>query len=162
MNTTSLYRQIREMIAAKRFEALCALEIIKPQQFNWVAEVFENIHVQDTPDAQALIWTDSVQTKTFSFHELSLHCNRFLHFLRKHQLQQQDVIFSQMPLLPENWLTVLVSIKGGFRLIPAATILSVHDIVYRFGKLMPNAVVADLDNAIKIDEAEVLSGKLFL
>ena len=54
---------------------------------------------------------------------------------------------------------MLVSIKGGFRLIPAATILSVHDIVYRFGKLMPKAVIADLDNAIKIDEAEVLSGK---
>ena len=37
--------------------------------------------------------------------------------------------------------------------------LSVHDIVYRFGKLMPEAVIADLDNAAKIDEAEVLSGK---
>lgn len=64
-----------------------------------------------------------------------------------------------MSLLPENWLTILVSIKGGFRLIPAATILSVHDIVYRFGKLMPQAVVADLDNAIKIDEAEIMAGK---
>ena len=159
MNTASLYRQIRDMIAAKQFEALRTLEIIKPQQFNWVAEVFENIHVKDTPDAHALIWTDGVQTKTFSFRELSLHCNRFLHCLRKHQLQQQDVIFSQMPLVPENWLTVLVSIKGGFRLIPAATILNVHDIVYRFGKLMPKAVVADIDNAIKIDEAEVLSGE---
>jgi len=159
MNTTSLCRQIREMIATKQFEALRALEITKPQRFNWVEEIFENIHVKDTPDAQALVWTDGVETKIFSFREISLHCNRFLHFLRKHHLRQQDVIFCQMPLLPENWLTVLVSIKGGFRLIPAATILSVHDIVYRFGRLMPNAVVADLDNAIKIDEAEVLSGK---
>ena len=49
--------------------------------------------------------------------------------------------------------------KGGFQLIPAATILGVHDIVYRFGKLMPRIVIADLDNAIKIDEAELLSGK---
>ena len=54
---------------------------------------------------------------------------------------------------------MLVSIKGGFRLIPAATILSVNDIVYRFGKLKPEVVIADLDNAVKIDEAEVLSGK---
>jgi acyl-coenzyme A synthetase/AMP-(fatty) acid ligase len=159
MNMTSLYRQIRDMIAAKQFEALRAMEISRPQKFNWAAEVFENIHVKDMPDAQALIWTDGIQTKTFSFGELSLHCNRFLRFLHKHHLQQQDVIFSQMPLLPENWLTVLVSIKGGFRLIPAATILSVHDIVYRFGKLMPNAVVADPDNAIKIDEAEELLNK---
>ena len=159
MNTSSLYRQIRDMIAAKQFAALRELEIIKPQQFNWVAEVFENIHVHDTPDTQALIWTDGTQTKTFSFSELSSHCNCLLSFSRKHGLQQQDVIFSQMPLVPENWLTVLASIKGGFRLIPAATILSVHDIVYRFGKLMPKAVVADMDNAQKIDEAEILSGK---
>ena len=108
---------------------------------------------------QALVWTDGEQTKKFSFEDLSVLCNRFLNFLRKHGLRPNDVIFSQMPLLPENWLTMLVSIKGGFRLIPAATMLSVHDIVYRFGKLMPEAVIADLDNAVKIDEAEVLSGK---
>src|SRR5215831_10909577 len=159
MSTENLYRQVREMIAGAQFEALRALKITKLEKFNWATEVFENIHVRDTPNAQALIWTDGEQAKKFSFHELSIHCNRFINFLRKHRLRQNDVIFSQMPLLPENWLTVLVSIKGGFRLIPAATILSVHDIVYRFGKLMPEAVVADLDNAIKIDEAEVLSGK---
>ena len=99
------------------------------------------------------------QTKKFSFKEMSVLCNRYLNFLRKHGLHQNDVIFSQMPLLPENWLTIMVSIKGGFHLIPAATVLSVHDIVYRFGKLMPAAVVADPDNAAKIDEAEVLAGK---
>jgi len=132
MKTESLYRQIRELIAAKEFEALRKLEIEKPQQFNWVEEVFENIHVKEAPDAQALIWTDSAQTKIFSYRELSVYCNRYLNFLRSYGLQEQDVIFSQMPLLPENWLTVLVSIKGGYRLIPAATILSVHDIVYRF------------------------------
>jgi acetyl-CoA synthetase len=64
-------------------------------------------------------------------------------------VQQNDIVFSQIPLLPENWLTVLVSIKGGFRLIPAATILSVHDIVYRFGKLMPDVVIADPESAGK-------------
>jgi acyl-coenzyme A synthetase/AMP-(fatty) acid ligase len=159
MNIEILYRQIRDMIADKQFEALRTLKIAKPQKFNWVTEVFENMHVEDAPNTQALIWTDGEQTKKFSFHEMSIYCNRFLNFLRKHQLQQNDVIYSQVPLLPENWLTVLVSIKGGFRLIPAATILSVHDIVYRFGKLMPKAVIADLDNAVKMDEAEVLSGK---
>lgn len=158
MNMESLYRQIRDLIAHKQFETLQALEICKPERFNWVAEIFENIHVHDTANAAALIWTDGLQTKTFSFSQLSADCNRFLNFLHKHNVQEQDVIFSQMPLLPENWLATLVSIKGGFRLIPAATILSVHDIVYRFGKLMPKVVVADIDNAIKIDEAETLSG----
>ena len=159
MLTEKFYRQVRDLIAGKQFDALRTLAIPKLEKFNWVTEVFENIHVKDDPHAEALIWTDAVATKKFSFQELSFSCNRYLNFLRNNGLQQHDVIFSQMPLLPENWLTVLVSIKGGFRLIPAATVLSVHDIVYRFGKLMPKAVVADAANAAKIDEAEILSGK---
>jgi len=159
MLTEKFYRLVRDMIADKQFDALKTLAIPKPEHFNWVTEVFENIHVKDDPHAAALIWTDAVATKKFSFQALSFSCNRYLNFLRNNGLKQHDVIFSQMPLLPENWLTVLVSIKGGFRLIPAATVLSVHDIVYRFGKLMPKAVVADAANAAKIDEAEMLSGK---
>ena len=159
MKTEDLYRHISDLITSKQFEALKALQISKPEKFNWITEVFENIRVKDHPHAKALIWTDGEQTKEFSFKELSGLYNRYLNFLRKHRLHRNDAIFSQMPLLPENWLTMMVSIKGGFRVIPAATILSVHDIVYRFGKLMPAAVVADLDSAAKIDEAEVLSGK---
>jgi acyl-coenzyme A synthetase/AMP-(fatty) acid ligase len=159
MHTENLYRQVREMIANKQFEALRELNIAKPGKFNWVKEVFENIHVKDCPHMAALVWTDAVQTKSFSFEDMQEHCNRFLNFLRKKGLNQNEVIFSQMPLLPENWLTILVSIKGGYRLIPAATMLSVQDIVYRFAKLFPGAVIADQDCAAKIDEAEVLTGK---
>jgi acyl-coenzyme A synthetase/AMP-(fatty) acid ligase len=159
MHTENLYRLIRKMIADKQYGALSALNIPKPEKFNWVTEVFENINVKDLPHAQALVWTNGTQTKKFTFEDLSSLCNRFLNFLRKHALLPNDVIFSQIPLLPENWITILVSIKGGFRLIPAATILSIDDIVYRFGKLMPEAVIADMDNAAKIDEAEVLAGK---
>ena len=159
MHTENLYRQIRKMIAGKQFEALRTLSIEKPKKFNWVTEVFENINVKDHPHTRALIWTDGVQTKTFSFEDMNVLCNHFLNFLRQHCIRSNAVIFSQMPLLPEIWLTVLVSIKGGFRLIPAATILSVNDIVYRFGKLKPEVVIADLENAAKIDEAEILSGK---
>ena len=159
MHTENTFRLIREMIADKQFAALRDLTIEKPKKFNWVTEVFENINVKDHPNERALIWTDGEQTKTFSFEDLSILCNHFLNFLRKHGIHSNAVIFSQIPLLPENWLAMLVSIKGGFRLIPAATILSVNDIVYRFGKLKPEVVIADLENAAKIDEAEVLSGK---
>ncbi len=155
----NLFRNIRRIISTKRFEELDHLKIEKPSTFNWVTEVFENINVKDHPQAPALIWTDGKQTLHFTFLEISKECNRFLNFLRNHGVQQQDVLFSQMPLLPANWLCYLVAMKGRLRLIPAASILGVHDIVYRFGKLMPNVAIADLDNAIKIDEAEILSGK---
>src|SRR5882757_267171 len=159
MQIGNLYRQIREMIANKEFDELRKLDIPKPDKFNWVTEVFENIHAKDRPDARALIWTDGIQTKEFTFRELSVQCDRLLNFLRKTGLQQHATIFSQMPLLPENWLTVLVSIKGGFRLIPSAANLSVPDIAYRLGKLPPDAVIADAENAARIDEAETASGK---
>jgi len=159
MQTQDLFRLVRKMIADKQFDALNALTIDKPKKFNWVTEVFENINVKDHPKAHALVWTDGEQTKTYSFEDISVLCNHFLNFLRQHGIRSNAVIFSQMSLLPENWLTMLVAIKGGFRLVPAATILSVNDIVYRFGKLKPEVVIADLENAAKIDEAEVLSGK---
>lgn len=159
MSMENLYRQIREMIAGKQFQALREMQITKPQKFNWATEVFENIYVKDTPNAEALIWTNGEEVKHLSFYHVDVACNRLINFLRKQNIHQNEVIFSQMPLFPENWITVLASIKGGFCLIPAATVLTVHDIVYRFGKLMPATVIADLDNAIKIDEAEILSGK---
>lgn len=159
MCTENTFRLIQKMIAEREFAALRDLIIVKPKKFNWVAEVFEKINVQDHPNDRALIWTDGAQTKTFSFEDLSILCNHFLNFLRQHGVHSNAVIFSQLPLLPENWLTTLVAIKGGFRLVPAATILSVNDIVYRFGKLKPEVVIADSENAAKIDEAEVLSGE---
>jgi acyl-coenzyme A synthetase/AMP-(fatty) acid ligase len=153
-----LFRHIRKLIAEQEYEKLYQLGIEKPSTFNWVTEVFENINTRDHPQAHALIWTDGLQTTYFTFLELSRLCNKLLNFLRNRGVGQGDIIFAQIPLLPENWICYLASIKGGFRFIPAATILNVNDIVYRFGKLMPKVVIADGDNAAKIDQAEKESG----
>ena len=154
-----VYRKIRELIANKQFDALRNLPIEKPDYFNWVRDVFENINVKELPGEPALIWTNGETTESFSFQQLSNSTNKLLNFLRKNHVEQQDVMLLQMALLPHNWLAVLAGIKGGFRLIPAATILGVQDIVYRFGRLMPKVVICDNDNAGKIEEAEKLSGK---
>ncbi len=154
-----VFREIRKLIAEKRFDALRMLHIPKPYKFNWVKEVFEDIHVKDTPDATALLWTNGTEVKHYTFREISNLSNRLLNFLRNNGIIQDDVLLTQMALQPINWLALLATIKGGFRMIPAATILGVHDIVYRFGKLMPEVVIADADNAQKIEEAEELAGK---
>ncbi len=153
-----MFRHIRTLIANENYNELANYKMKKPEQFNWVKDVFEAINVHDQPDATALIWTDSTTRNHYTFKGLAAECNQLLNYLRNDGVVQNDVIFMQLPLLPANWLTQLVSIKGGFRLIPAATILGVQDIIYRFGKLMPRVVIADNDNAIKIDEAELLSG----
>jgi acyl-coenzyme A synthetase/AMP-(fatty) acid ligase len=149
-----LFRTIRQLIADKQFDELTRLDIKKPEYFNWVKEIFEGIHVKDTPDAHALLWTDGRQTIPYSFAGMTAEVNRLLNFLRNKNVVQQDVILTQMALQPVNWFAILAAIKGGFRMVPAATILGQQDIVYRFRTLMPKVVIADADNAGKIEEAE--------
>lgn len=158
----ALFREVRRLIATGDHEALARLDIPAPGPFNWVQEVFEQIHVRETPEATALLWTDGQLTHRYSFKEISASANKLLNFLRRKGIRQQDIMLTQMSLQPVNWLGILATIKGGFRMIPAATILGVQDIVYRFGKLMPRVVIADADNAPKIDEAETLSGRQVL
>ncbi|MEO1653738.1 MAG: AMP-binding protein, partial [Bacteroidota bacterium] len=65
-----------------------------------------------------------------------------------------DRVYTQLPLVPANWLSYLAAIKGGLILIPAATTLAERDIAYRFETLFPQVAVADEENARKIDAAE--------
>jgi acyl-coenzyme A synthetase/AMP-(fatty) acid ligase len=159
MNYEDFFRQVRNKIAEKDFASLNFLPVPAGEKFNWVSAIFENIHVKENPKVDALIWTNGRQTKRFSFEDLNIQYNRLLNFLRNKGIQTNAVLFCQIPLLPENWLTILASIKGGLRLIPAATVLTVNDIVYRFDKLMPDVVLADNETASKIDEAEKNIGK---
>jgi acetyl-CoA synthetase len=156
---TQLFKNIRQLIAEKKFEELRQLDIVKPEKFNWAKEVFEGINMQEHPDAKALIWTNGSETQVYTYRKILGQSDQLINFLRKHGMIPGDTIFSQIPLLPENWLCYLVAVKGGFCLVPAATALSIQDIVYRFEKLMPRIVLADITNAEKIEQAEKLIGK---
>ena len=153
------FKLIRQLIADHQFEALSKLDLKKPKTFNWVKEVFEGIQVAERPDAIALLWTDGKETVSFSFSELTRQSNQLLNFLRNKGVYQNDVILTQLALQPITWTSILATIKGGFRMIPAASILGELDLQYRFEKLMPQVVIADAENASKTDEAEILSGK---
>ena len=49
------YRQVRNMIAEQKFNNLKSLIIPAQKKFNWVTEIFENIHVKENPSGEALI-----------------------------------------------------------------------------------------------------------
>lgn len=154
----NIFRKIRSLIAQEDFDQLNAVNLQKPEKFNWVKEVFEDINVKDHPHETALLWTDEQVTHRYSFRDMSVACNKLLNFLRAKGMQQGDVILTQLSLQVINWQANLATIKGGFRMIPAATILGAADIEYRFQRLMPKVVIADQDNAPKIEEAERLTG----
>ncbi|SHF27269.1 acyl-CoA synthetase [Pedobacter caeni] len=150
---------ISRLIADQEFQQLNELEIIKPVYFNWVKEIFEGIHVKEQPDADALLWTDGNQLIHFSFSEMCRESNQLLNFLRNKGIGQGSVLLTQMSLQPLTWFSLLATIKGGLRMIPAASILDVPDLIYRFEKLTPEVIIADAANASKIEEAEARSGK---
>ena len=80
-------------------------------------------------------------------------CNQLLNFLRRQNVQKGNSIFMMCGLNEGLWITYLTSIKGGFILIPAASILTVDDIVYRFEKCSPKVVIADKENLNKMEQA---------
>ncbi|WP_413513203.1 acyl-CoA synthetase [Myroides odoratus] len=153
----TLFKTIGDFIATENFAALQDIKVEKPVFFNWVTEIFEEINVQETPDKTALLWTDGEKTEHYTFKTLYNRYNQLLNFLRKKGIQQQDVILTQMMLQRINWVTHLAAIKGGYRLSPAASILGVNDLKYRFEKIAPKVIIADVDNVEKIDAAEQAS-----
>lgn len=152
------FEKCRQLISQQAFDQLKPFSGVLPQHFNWVAEVFEGIHLQQRPNATALIWANESKTLHFSFAELSEKSNQLLNLLRRLGALPGNILYAQLPLCPENWICYLAAIKGGMPLAPAAPLLNVHDLVYRFAKLRPAIIISDPDSAAKIEEAEQLSG----
>lgn len=115
-----IFLKVKKFIEEENFTALSEIKYNKPETFNWVKEIFEGIHLQERPEKTALLWTDGIDTKEYSFRALSNECNQILNFLRNKGVQQHDVVLTQMMLEPINWTTILAVIKGGLQLIPCS------------------------------------------
>jgi len=148
------FEEVASIIDRNDFSQLNEIKITKPEYFNWATEIFEGIHVARHPDKTALLWTDGLKTVEYTFLHLAEQSNQLLNFLRKKGIVQHDIILTQLMLQPINWYGTLAAIKGGFRLIPTATIMGPNDLAFRFSKTLPSVVIADAENASKIEEAE--------
>jgi acyl-coenzyme A synthetase/AMP-(fatty) acid ligase len=155
------FENIINLIATEQFNALESISIHKPQHFNWVEEVFENIHVAQQPENTALLWTDGNNVRKHSFKAMQTGTNQLLNLWRDKGVQQGDIMLTLLGLQEINWYALLAAIKGGLRIIPAATILGTQDIVYRCKTMMPKIILSDLENAAKIEEAEQILQQAF-
>jgi acetyl-CoA synthetase len=131
----------------------CSIEV--PNKFNWVRDVFEPLIVHSYGDRNMLelVTDDPTETLTLTYKQGSEKCNQLLNLLRKQGVQLGDDVFIMCGLNEGLWISYLSAIKGGLILIPAASILTVNDIVYRFEKAAPKVIIADIDNAEKMDQA---------
>ena len=154
-----IFKKVSHIISTNTYDELKALKLSKPEYFNWVEEVFEGINVAERPNKTALLWTDGEKTIEYSFKSMSDKTNQLLNFLRNKGVKQHDIVLAQMMLQPTSWHTTLTAIKGGFELIPTATIMGPGDLAFRFEKTLPKVVISDLANAEKTDEAEKIAGK---
>jgi len=153
MSFDQTYLEIVNTIAARKFSALPAIVIERPDRFNWVTDILEKHYLPLYGDKKALIWTDLNKEITYTYRELIQKSNQLLHFLQARGVRQGDVLFVLLPVVPSNWLTYIACIKGGLVMIPAATVLGDKDITYRFNSNRPSVIISDAENAGKIDSA---------
>jgi len=153
------FREFQQLAAAGAYEALEQRPLPKPEFFNWTADIVEGLHLAAHPDKPALVLASDTGSRTLSYAELTGQANQLLHYWRQRGVQQHDAVLLMVPVCAELWQTYLAGIKGGQVLIPAASILTVKDLEYRFGALLPTVVIADAENAAKIDQAEQALGQ---
>lgn len=149
------FTEIISIIEQNEYNKLNASSIEVPEKFNWVRDVFEPLIVLQHADRNMieLVTDNSSVAATLTYKQGSEKCNQLLNFLRKQNVQQGDEIFIMCGLSEGLWISYLAAIKGGLILIPAASILTVNDIVYRFQKASPKVIIADKDNAQKLEQA---------
>ncbi len=159
MNLHDHFRAVRTAIAEERSDGLKDLPLTKPTHFNWYAEVFEGIGLKDHPEALALIWTDGTQEQRYTYRDLAQRTDRLLAHLAVQGVGRGGVIYSQIPLVLPIWDAHLAAIKGGYQLIPAATVLTGPDIIHRFSTVLPDVLIADANTAPVIDAALATMGR---
>jgi len=153
-------REAFELVERGELDRLRRDRIELPDQFNWAREVFEGRHVRRAPDRPALVWADDHGHELrLTYREFVESGNRLLNLLRRLGLKEKQPLFVMLPVYPEVWISYYAAIKGGFVLVPAATILLPSDLEYRFRQLSPGAVLADPVSAEKIDQAERSMGR---
>ena len=152
------FRHFQQIAEAGTYHELAARPVPKPVFFNWATEVFEGLHVARHPTKTALILASDTGTQAVSYGELADRANRLLSYWRGAGVRPQQAVLLMVPVCVELWETYVAGIKGGQIIVPTATIMAVRDLEYRFGRLLPAVVIADLENAAKIDEAEQAGG----
>ncbi|MDO8994278.1 MAG: AMP-binding protein [Daejeonella sp.] len=154
MDILNFYSEVIRNIEKGELNSLSSLQLDKPDFFNWVEDIFYPMNVLKHGNSDALIWKYKNSKKVFSFEAIYKLSNQLVNYIRKHGGQKGDIIYSVLPLIPENWISILATIKGGFIIMPTATNLTVHDLLYRFNTLLPQIIIAHIDHADLIDEAE--------
>ena len=148
----------KEKAAKAFFERLNFMEL--PEYFNWVEEIFENIHVKERGESLALLWTDIVTKETcrYTYSQLSANGNKCLNHLRGAGVEKGDNLCMMVPIVPETWFATYAAIKGGLVSVPTATSMTLRELQYRFETYEPDVILSDQAFTDLMDEALAATG----
>jgi 4-hydroxybutyrate---CoA ligase (AMP-forming) len=140
------------------FKKLNAMEL--PLKFNWAKEIFQDLHVKETPNKTALIWNDidTLETRSYSYLETLQKANQLINFLGKQGVGHKKNFYMMNPIVPETWFASLACIKAGMTAVPTATTLTPRELVYRFETYRPDVIMADEASADLVDRAALETG----
>ncbi|WP_022664776.1 acyl-CoA synthetase [Desulfospira joergensenii] len=131
-----------------------------PEKFNWAKEIFEDLHVKETPDKAALIWNDihTGEACSFTYLQLLQKTNKLINFLSARGLGHKSNMYLMAPVAPEIWVASLSCIKAGMVTVPTATTMTPRELEFRFETYKPDVILADPDSAELIDQAAEETG----
>ncbi|MCG8634813.1 MAG: AMP-binding protein [Desulfobacterales bacterium] len=148
----------KEAKAKAFFENLNAMTL--PTHFNWAKEIFEGIHVAETPDKTALIYEDihTLENRSFTYLEMSQKANKLINYLAGKGVGHKDNMYMMTPICPEVWFSSLACIKAGIVAVPTATTMTPRELEFRFETYKPEVVLADEASVDILEQAIAETG----
>lgn len=123
-----------------------------PEFFNFGYDVID--HYAEDPNLMMMIWTGlEGEARRLSYAYFRDRSAQVANALKSLGLQKNDHVMIVMSRVPEWWESILGMIKAGIVAVPGTTQLTPKDIVYRLQASQIRAVITDVENAPKFDEA---------
>ena len=124
-----------------------------PQYYNFGFDVIDRWAEDRTKLALISVDPAGDKAQQHTFWDLKMQSNRFANVLRDLDVGKGDRVFTMLPRIPDWYVAMLGMMKLGVVPMPATTLCTPKDIEYRVNQAEAVAVITDLENAPKVDEA---------
>ena len=122
-----------------------------PEYFNFGFDVVDAWAKKDR-NKIAMIWTNQQGAEhIYTFRDISQRSNQIVNMLIKYKIGKGDKVLIMLPRVPEWWFMTIALIKIGAIYIPAPTMLTQKDIIYRVNSADVKMIITSEENAEKVD-----------
>jgi acetyl-CoA synthetase len=127
-----------------------------PADFNFGYDVVDEM-ARLEPNKTAMVWCDeSGDERIFSFADIKKYSDKTANFFKSLGIGKGDMVMLILKRHYEFWFSIVALHKLGAVAIPATSLLTTHDLVYRFNAAGVKAVVCTATGEVSayVDEAQ--------